>query len=220
VTPPPTRRPAEQRPPRTARAVPRQVDRGRAPARAATTPTLRLDPKPKLPFLFPPHFLSLVKAPLIAINGIHGRRFFFLSGTLSSPLSSSINWTTAPRNSPSHSRARPSLTLCSPLLIHRFVLLLPVLRRRTLAPRQPMPPENLRSACCYLVAKFSASSSIAAPCWFLFCASASPETCLNPVQASPIPQCQAFAIARSSPFAVVHLPKVEDNSLIYFIIMF
>jgi hypothetical protein len=53
--------------------------------------------------------------------------------------------------------------LCSPLLIHHVVLLLPAPRRRALAPRQPVPPENLRSTCCYLVAKFSASSSIAAP---------------------------------------------------------
>jgi hypothetical protein len=40
---------------------------------------------------------------------------------------------------------------------------------------------------------------------------ASPETCRNPVQASPILPYQAFAIARSSPFAVVRSSKVEDN---------
>jgi hypothetical protein len=46
---------------------------------------------------------------------------------------------------------------------------------------------------------------------------ASPETWPNPIQASPIPPCQAFAIACSSPFTVVRSPKVEDNTLIYFL---
>jgi hypothetical protein len=69
-------------------------------------------------------------------------------------------------------------------------------------------------ACVMLLLPTTASSTtvlsisprlyVLVPCWFLFCASASPETCPNPVQASPIPQCQAFAIARSSSFAVVH----------------
>jgi hypothetical protein len=46
---------------------------------------------------------------------------------------------------------------------------------------------------------------------------ASPETCPNPVQASPISPYQAFAIARSSPFVVVRSPKVDNNPLMYFL---
>jgi hypothetical protein len=37
-----------------------------------------------------------IQAPLMAINGIHGRRFFTLPGALSPSLSSSINWTPNP----------------------------------------------------------------------------------------------------------------------------
>jgi hypothetical protein len=60
------------------------------------------------------HFLSLIEAPLMAINGIHGRRFSSLLGALSPPLSS-INWTTVPTELSPPTAELASLSLsCSP----------------------------------------------------------------------------------------------------------
>jgi hypothetical protein len=70
------------------------------------------------------HFLSLIEAPLMAINGIHGRRFSSLPGALSPPLSS-INWTTMP--------TELSLPQPSSPLSHSLV------RRRTPSPQSVEP---------------------------------------------------------------------------------
>jgi hypothetical protein len=86
--------------------------------------------------------------------------------------------------------------LCSPLLIYRVVLLLPAPHRRALAPRQLVPPENLCSACCYLVAKFSASSSIAAPC-SLSCLDGAPPT-VEPLPTSCLVHRRTVRAARGS----------------------
>jgi hypothetical protein len=91
-------------------------------------------------------------------------------------------------SSPSHSWARLSLLLhCASPSPARLSLLLHC------ASPSPVHYAMIRSSLSCAIEIFLRWTLFTQlPCWSLFYASASPEMCPNPVQASPIPPCQAF----------------------------